>query len=355
VSFTDKNENNDIAGRVSDEIWVLGELRPSGELSETVLELVSKSRELADSLAISAGRPHIVRVALPLDTKNEADPHTEDIGKYGADRVMIVRGDRLPFDRAWCARILAWLAAKYAPKILLASATAFGRSVMPYTAALLKTGLTADCTGLDIEPETNLLLQTRPAIGGNIMATIKTPDHRPQMATVRPGTFRIPPAGERFARVESPELPDELKRGTVVTTKFEPFKADEGTLQDRDIIISGGKGLRRAEGFELISRLASLVGAGVGASRPVVEMKWIGYPHQVGLSGLTVSPKVYIAAGISGTVQHLAGMQTAEKIISINRDPDALIFKVSDVALCGDLYEIIPMLIEKIKERKQER
>jgi electron transfer flavoprotein alpha subunit len=133
--------------------------------------------------------------------------------------------------------------------------------------------------------------------------------------------------------------------------KFSRFAEDEGTLQDREVIVSGGKGLRKAEGFELLARFASLLGAGVGASRPVVEMRWMGYPHQVGLSGQIVSPRVYFALGISGAVQHLAGMQTAEKIISVNRDPEAQIFGVSDVAICGDLYEVVPKLMEKIREK----
>jgi electron transfer flavoprotein alpha subunit len=143
-----------------------------------------------------------------------------------------------------------------------------------------------------------------------------------------------------------------LPISTVRTIAFEEFGGGDGSLGGHDVIVAGGKGLRRAEGFELLSRLAELLGAGVGASRPVVEMKWIPYQHQVGLSGQVVSPRVYIAAGISGTVQHLAGMRTSGKIIAINRDPDAQIFNFSDVAICGDLYEVIPLLMEKIKERK---
>ena len=213
---------------------------------------------------------------------------------------------------------------------------------MPYAAALVGAGLTADCTGLSIEEQSGLLLQTRPAIGGNIMATIKTPDHMPQMATVRPKTFATPKAKPgRGVEVVEPNVPSELLKPTVETLSFEPFASGGENMQEQEVIVAGGKGLRRASGFELLSSLASLLGAAVGASRPVVEMKWIGYPHEIGLSGQTVSLRVYIAAGISGSVQHLAGMQTSGKIISINRDPDAQIFNVSDVAICGDLYEII--------------
>ena len=338
-------------GMSPDGVLVLGEARCSGAVSDTVYELSSKAGALADSLAAATGRRRGVGVAMMLDEKNASRADLGRIGQYGADTVMVVRGEELPFDRAKCAKILALIAERTRPQILLASATAFGRSVMPYAAALLGTGLTADCTGLEIEEGSGLLLQTRPAIGGNVMATIKTPNHRPQMATVRPGTFGIPaPVPGKTAKIVEPELP--FIPDSVNTSSFEPFEESAATLQEADVIVSGGKGLRRGEGFHLISRLADAVGGAVGASRPAVEMKWIGYPHQVGLSGQTVSPKVYIAAGISGSAQHLAGMGTSGKIISINRDPDAPVFSASDVALCGDLYEIIPLLIERIERGK---
>jgi len=331
------------------DIWVLGEVKSSGELASTVFELSAKARELAGQ----AGEAHGVKILLLLDTAvSGAFTGLPQAGNYGADKVVVVSGDGLPADRTASARVLAYLAAQNRPEIILASATAFGRSVMPYAAALLKTGLTADCTELFIDQKTGLLLQTRPAIGGNIMATINTPEHVPQMATVRPRTFRVPaPETGRLAEVETAFVPDEIMKRTVTTLGFKKFNESDATLQERDVIVSGGKGLRRAEGFELLSKLAGLLGGGVGASRPAVEMKWMSYPHQVGLSGQVVSPKVYIAAGISGAVQHLAGMQTAGKIIAINRDPEAQIFNVSDIAICGDLYDIIPKLIEKIEQR----
>ncbi len=338
--------------KASNEIWVLGECRSSGDIAETTWELSGKAAELAASLNGCTGERHTVNIILLMDSAQCAE--IKVASSYGAESAIVVKSDGLPFDRAASARVLAHLVTKHKPKIVLAAATAFGRSVMPYAAALLKTGLTADCTGLSIESESGLLLQTRPAIGGNIMATIKTPNHLPQMATVRPKTFKIPaPAGCGRIELREEAIPDELANPTVQTLSFEKFGSDERTLQDKEAVVSGGKGLRKAEGFSLISRLASLIGAGVGASRPTVDMKWIGYQHQVGLSGQTVSPKVYIAAGISGSVQHLAGMQRAEKIISINRDPEAQIFNVSDIAICGDLYEVVPMLIEKIEKFKR--
>lgn len=341
------------ASGCADEVWVLAETRHSGEVAPTACELSAKAGELARTLAASTGRPHGVTVVLIQDARTAHNTHPEALAHYGADRILLTEADALPYDRAACATILAEWARTARPAIILASASAYGRAVMPYAAALLETGLTADCTGLSIEPGTNLLLQTRPAIGGNIMATIKTPTHRPQMATVRPKTFRTPaPDRSRRAQIETRPVPEAATRHGVHASAFEPFRDTSGTMQERAVIVSGGRGLRRAEGFDLLARLAELLGAGLGASRPVVEMKWIGYPHQVGLSGQVVSPKVYIAAGISGTVQHLAGMQTAEVIVSINRDPDAQIFNVSDVAICGDLYEVIPLLIERLEARK---
>ncbi len=339
----------------SDEIWVLGETKASGELSSTIAELSGKAKELAESLLTVTGESRAVMIILLQKKRSDTENRgiLEKIGEYGADKVIRVTLDDLPWDRAASARVLAHLIECRKPQIVLAAATAYGRSVMPYAAALLQTGLTADCTELDIELETGQLLQTRPAIGGNIMATIKTPEHRPQMATVRPRTFRIPkPVVGRICVVEEPALPSELLEPTVKTVSCKPFPDEKEGIQEKDVIVSGGRGLRRPEGFALLAKLATELDGGVGASRPTVEMKWTTYPHQVGLSGQVVSPKVYIAAGISGAVQHLAGMQTAGKIVSINRDPDAPIFRVSDIAICGDLYEIIPILLEKIQERR---
>ncbi|GAB1485364.1 hypothetical protein MASR2M79_04110 [Aminivibrio sp.] len=237
--------------------------------------------------------------------------------------------------------------------MVLAGATTSGRTTLPALAARLETGLTADCTGLEMEEETGQLLQTRPAIGGNVMATIRTPSRSPQMATVRPRTFPLPPASERQGEILFPEIPPSLFESRVENLGFE--EGDEGgaNIQDMDVVVSGGKGLKRPGSFEMLRELAGLLGGGGGASRPGVDAKWIDYPHQVGLSGKVVAPKVYIAAGISGSVQHMAGMQTAEFVAAINRDPEASIFRVADLGLCGDLFEILPRLIERIREEKR--
>jgi len=215
---------------------------------------------------------------------------------------------------------------------------------------MLHTGLTADCTYLDIDPETRLLRQTRPAYGGNIMATIITPNGRPQMATVRykmfPEAVKVDhPKGSVVEKtVDMSKVRDRVK-----VLGFEEAK-EQVSISEADLIVSGGLGMGDPKGFELIREMAETLGAAVGASRPTVDEGWIDYRHQVGLSGRTVRPQVYIACGISGAVQHQAGMKTSDVIIAVNKDPEAPIFKISSLGVVGDLYEVIPRLIEKIKE-----
>jgi electron transfer flavoprotein alpha subunit len=215
---------------------------------------------------------------------------------------------------------------------------------------MLRTGLTADCTGLEIDVETRLLLQTRPTFGGNIMATIICQAKRPQMATVRPRVFRkeAPSKGKK-GQIIKMDLDSE---GVTSSTKLLDFIEDiteAVKLEEADIIVSGGRGLGKAENFQLLEELANVLGAALGSSRPLVDDGWISYPHQVGQTGKTVCPKLYIACGISGAVQHLAGMQTSDNIVAINNDPNAPIFEVATYGIVGDLFQIVPMLIEKLK------
>jgi electron transfer flavoprotein alpha subunit len=221
---------------------------------------------------------------------------------------------------------------------------------MPYVSALLRAGLTADCTGLEIEPETGLLLQTRPAIGGNIMATIKTPSARPQMATIRPKSTRIP---EGQPGRSGEVVPIVFPKGEFDSrVRYECFIPDEdgcSSIEDADIVIAGGSGVKTSDGFQLIDELANLLRGAVGASRPCVDHGWQPYSHQVGLSGKTVSPRFYLACGISGAIQHLAGIQTAETIVAINTDPNAPIFQMADLGIVGNMFDVLPELIEKIK------
>jgi len=322
-------------------VFVCGEVR-RGKIHSVTKELIGKARELADKKS--------THVSVILLCEELADD-THSLFRCGADRLLLVKNKQLKyFNQEIFAKIISYLINEYLPEIVLAPATTDGRTYLPAVAALIHTGLTADCTGLDIDPENGLLLQTRPAIGGNVMATIKTPDYVPQMSTVRPRTFRVPDEQDRDGEIVEPQLPDKLFESSIEVMEMEYTGGDGTNIQDKEIIISGGKGLKKPENFAIVRELADLLGGGVGASRPTVEAKWISYPHQVGLSGKVVSPKFYLAAGISGAVQHLAGMQTAGKIVAVNKDPDAPIFKVADVALCGDLIDILPRLTDRIRK-----
>lgn len=322
-------------------VMVCGEVR-RGRIHPVTMELAGKARELADEKGTQVSCLLFFHELLD-------DP--ADLFCYGVDRVLAVRHESLKyFNQEIAAKLLTHIVGIYLPEIVLAPATTSGRTYLPAAAAMLHTGLTADCTGLDIEEESGLLLQTRPAIGGNVMATIKTPDYVPQMSTVRPKTFRIPSRMERSGEIVFPEVPAGIFESRIEVLSVEDSCDSDSSIQDKEVIISGGKGLKRAENFAVVRKLADLLDGGVGASRPTVEAKWIGYPHQVGLSGKVVSPKLYLAAGISGAVQHLAGMQTSRKIVAINKDPDAPIFRVADIALCGDAVDILSRLIKLISE-----
>ncbi len=221
---------------------------------------------------------------------------------------------------------------------------------MPYVAMIADTGLTADCTQLDFEDGTGNLLQTRPAIGGNIMATIKTPSRRPQMATIRPHSTK--PAEKLLDRkgfIQRISPSKELLPSKLFFKGFIPFPNERG-IQDAEIVVVVGRGIKKPENIALLRQFAESIGASLGATRDVVDRGWLSYPHQVGLSGKTITPKLYIGVGVSGAIQHLAGMQTSETIIAINNDPDAQIFKVADYGIIGDLFEIIPALLKNQKK-----
>lgn len=317
-----------------------------GVVHPVAYELLGKGRDLTDEL----GEP-LYAVIIGSGLEEAA----EELSFRGADKVFVYDD---PFvaefrDDPYSA-LLKELVLEEKPSIFLIGATSIGRSLGPKVAACLETGLTADCTGLDIDPETRLLLQTRPAYGGNIMATIICTDRRPQMATVRYKVMkeseRDPSnAGEIIQKaVEVSGLPDRVK-----IVDFQPA-LDQLNIVDAEIIVSGGKGLGDPSGFKVIEDLARAIGGAVGASRPTVDEGWREYRHQVGLSGRTVRPKLYLACGISGAVQHLAGMKTSDVIISINKDEEAPIFRVSTLGAVGDLYEVIPRLVEMIKEHKND-
>lgn len=274
----------------------------------------------------------------------------------GADKVIYVDAPELSyFLPETYANCMKFLIDKYKPEIIISGATANGRTLMPYLAIKAETGLTADCTELDIEEETGNLLQTRPAIGGNIMATIKCEKFRPQMATIRPHSTK--PAQKRQIKFNNEAIvrilpPQELLSSRISRASFTNFNEEDKGLQDAEIVVCVGKGIKKPENIPLIRAFADSIGAVLGATREVVDRGWLSYPHQIGLSGKTISPKLYIGIGVSGSIQHLAGMQTAKNIIAVNSDPDAQIFKVADLGLVGDLFEIIPLLTAKLKNSK---
>lgn len=325
-----------------DGVWVLAEQR-RGVLAPVTAELLGEARRLAEVLG--------VKVAAVLLGDRVAHL-SEALLTAGAHKVYLVEHPHLAdFLEETHAAALSELAQKFQPEIILAGATYLGRAFIPQVAAALKTGLTADCTGFAIDPDQRLLLQTRPAFGGNIMATIITPRTYPQMATARPGVFKAATpaaasAGE-VIRVEAQCL-EKAPRSRFVST-VEEIK-ERIPLNAAEVIVAGGRGLKEAKHVKLLEELADLLGGAVGATRGAVDAGWIPYAHQIGQTGKTVSPKLYIACGISGATQHLVGMQSSDVIVAINKDPQAPIFQVANVGLVGDLFEIIPALIQEIKK-----
>lgn len=317
-----------------------------GKISPVVYELIGKGGELARKL------DEPLEVVILGEGMRE---YAEELTHYGVDKVCLYQHPLLnDFTDDPYSQIIANLIIEVKPSIVLIGATSIGRSLAPRISTILKTGLTADCTGLEIDDEGNLL-QIRPAFGGNIMAKILCSRHRPQMATVR---YKVMKKAEREESSKGiiEERPIDAK-SLVNRTKVLEFKKADSVVSivEADIIVSGGRGLGGPEGFELLKEFASLLGGAVGASRSAVDEGWIDYSHQVGLSGRTVRPRLYIACGISGSVQHLAGMQTSEVIVAINKDPNAPIFKVATYGIVGDLYEVIPELIKITKEERRTR
>ena len=322
-------------------VWVFAEQKKS-VIQPVVYELLGKGRELANTLG--------VQLWAVLLGNNIEDKSNELIVR-GADKVLVAEDKLLEnyLDEPY-TQVLIDLIEKYKPEIVLTGATTIGRALISRVATKIDAGLTADCTGLEIDLDQKILLQTRPAFGGNIMATIITPDHRPQMATVR-------------HKVMEEAQPDSLRKGDVEVINYNGKLSSRTKLLDvvdelgksvnlteADVIVSGGYGLSKPENFKIIEDLAESLDAAVGASRSAVDSGWIPYAHQVGQTGRTVCPKLYIACGISGQIQHLVGMQSSDVIIAINRDPEAPIFKVATYGIVGDLFEIVPLLTKRLNE-----
>jgi len=328
------------------DVWTLAEQKEGG-LHPVSFELLSRGRKLADERGC--------RLCAVVMGHAISDDGIVELCERGADLVYRVDHPGLAhFLVEPYARVLRYLIERFRPEVVIAGATTTGRTLMPYVSAQLRAGLTADCTGLEIEPETGNLLQTRPAIGGNILATIKTPDARPQMATVRPKSTRPPQRQpDRTAEVMTVVGGiDELLDSRVQFERFIPDESGSASIEEADVVVAGGAGVKSCENFALLERLADALGGSVGASRPCVDHGWQPYPRQVGLSGKTVSPRLYIACGISGAIQHLAGIQTAETIVAINLDPHAQIFQLADFGIVGNLFDVLPALSEKLEALK---
>jgi len=323
-------------------IWVFIEQK-NGKVQSVSYELLGKAQELSKKL----GSP-VSGVLIG----HSMDDQLDELIWRGGDNIYLVEAPELAnFQDEPYTNILVELIKKHRPEILLCGATAIGRSLISRVAVNIKTGLTADCTGLDIDPEKKILLQTRPAFGGNIMATIISPNYRPQMATVR-------------HKVMQPVEPDKHRKGKIIKESFSSELYASRTklldiveeieslvnLAEADIIVSGGRGMGGPQNFKLLEELAHVLGSAVGSSRAAVDAGWMPYSHQVGQTGRTVSPKIYIACGISGQIQHLVGMQSSKIIVAINKDPEAPIFKVATYGIVGDLFQIIPALTKKFRE-----
>ena len=315
------------------DLWVLVETDQNGGAKNVGLELLNPGRRLAEG---QQGKLVAVVIGSRVDEAVKAAQ------AHGADQIIVVDGPEFArYTTDAYTDTLYALVEKYGPTTLLIGATGNGRDLAPRLSCRLKTGLTADCTGLDIDEQSGNVAWTRPAFGGNLMATILCPDHRPQIGTVRPGVFIR----------EEIHIPEERLRTRVLDVISELSK-ELVDLEGAEIIVSGGRGVGGPEGFRTIRELADALGATVGASRAAVDSGWISRSHQVGQSGKTVGPKLYIAAGISGAIQHLVGMNSSDVVVAVNKDPDAPIFGVADYGVVGDLFQVLPALTESVKKRK---
>ncbi len=323
------------------EVWILAE-QADGMIRGTAHGLISKGRQLADDLGTK-----VSALCFGHDVAG-----VEGLIACGADRVYLVDDpDPVNHDEESCARELVALIRHHQPAILLASASLWGSSLIPRVAAALETGLAANCTALEIDLESKLLMQTRSALGGNVLATMECPEKRPQMATVRPYAFKRGAADQsrqgEIVRVDPEKQPvtSRTRLLNVINDLDQKVK-----LEEADIVVCGGRGLGKAENFNVIAELAKVLGAALGSSRPPVDDGWIAYSHQIGQTGRSVAPRLYIACGISGAPQHVAAMQTSEIILAINEAPQAPIFEVATYGIVGDLFKVVPMLTARFRE-----
>ena len=327
-------------------LWVIAE-HFKNKIHNVVFQLLGKGRELADALKVN--------LSLVILGAN-FDDNLKEFSQYGADEIIYIKSSILKdYYSDLYVKTLTDLIIEHKPEIILIGATPTGRDFAPRVAKRVNAGLTADCTGLTIDLESRNLLQTRPTFGGNIMATIKTPTSRPQMATVRPGIFKPLKKSKRKVIIKKIDYDYNQKDSVSKIVKIINREKKKINLEEAEIIITGGRGVGSKENFKLIEQLADCLNAEVGGSRVAVELNWIEQDRQVGQTGKTVSPKLYIACGISGAIQHIVGIQGAEIIVAINKDPKAPIFKLAHYGIVGDLQKVIPELIKKIKKIRTEK
>ena len=326
-------------------VWVFAEQR-DGELQKVSLELLGEGRKIADKLGVK-----LTALLIGDNIKRLAD----NLGRHGADEVLVVENELLKhYTTDGYTKVICDLANERKPGILFIGATFIGRDLGPRVAARLSTGLTADCTVLDVEVEKGDLLATRPAFGGNLMATIACPDHRPQMATVRPGVFSKLQDTDREFKVEVVDIVLEAKdiRTNIIEVVKEAKEIVD--ISEANFIVAGGRGVGSKENFKMLEELAEALGGTVAGSRAAIENGWLERDYQVGQTGKTVRPNIYIACGISGAIQHVAGMQDSDLIIAINKDENAPIMATADYAIVGDLFKVIPEMTAQVKALKEE-
>lgn len=324
------------------DLWVFVETKEDGSARNVGLELLNPGKRLAQK---QGGK--LVAVVIGQGT----DAAVQAAGEQGADEVIVVNGEEYKnYNTDAYVNAMEHLVEKYGPTTLLIGATNYGRDLGPRLSCRLKSGLTADCTSLEVNEE-GIMEWTRPAFGGNLMATIICPDGRPQIGTVRPGVFKKSEPVENKANIiiEDYHVAEEKIR-TKLLEVIQEAAGEIVDLEGAEIIVSGGRGVGGPEGFEPLKELAEALGGTVGASRAAVDAGWVPYAHQVGQTGKTVAPKLYIACGISGAIQHLAGMSGSDYIVAINKDEEAPIFEAANYGIVGNLFEVLPALTAEIRK-----
>lgn len=327
------------------DLWVFVETNRDGSPKNVGIELLTPGKMMAEKQGGA-----LVAVVIG----NNVQAAVDEAAVHGADKILVVEGAEFEHYSTDAYTIaLCSLVERYGPTSMMIGATNDGRDLGPRVSGRLKCGLTADCTALDIDEESGNVAWTRPAFGGNLMATIMCPDNRPQIGTVRPGVFKKCAPAEARAEIIREDIHVDAKDiRTKVLELIKEMGDEHVDLEGAEIIVSGGRGVGGPEGFHTIKVLAGVLGGAVGASRAAVDSGWISHSHQVGQTGKTVGPKLYIACGISGAIQHLAGMSSSDVIVAVNKDPDAPIFDVADYSVVGNLFEVLPVLVEEIKKAR---